>query len=127
MHVFIYPASLGLLVSACVLSLQLCPTLCDPMDCSPPDSSVLGDSSGKNTGVGCHALLQGILPTQGSDTGLPHGRRILYHESPGKLRLFRDQLQKPSYTIEANNKKCIMMMLCYLLEPQGRNLLAPRK
>ena len=33
--------------------------LCDLMDCSPPGSSVHGDSPGKNTGVGCHALLQG--------------------------------------------------------------------
>ena len=40
---------------------QSCPTLCDPMDCSPPGSSVHGESPGKNTGVGCHALLQGIL------------------------------------------------------------------
>ena len=38
---------------------QLCPVLCDPMDCNPPDSSVHGDSPGKNTGVGCHTLLQG--------------------------------------------------------------------
>ena len=38
---------------------QSCPTLCDPMDCSPPGSSVHGDSPGKNTGVGSHALLQG--------------------------------------------------------------------
>ena len=44
-------------------SLQLCPTLCNPMDCSPPGSSVHGDSLSKNTGVGCHALLQGIFPT----------------------------------------------------------------
>ena len=44
--------------------LQSCPTLRDPMDCSWPDSSVHGDSPGKNTEVGCHALLQGILPTQ---------------------------------------------------------------
>ena len=36
--------------------LQSCPTLCEPMDCSPPDSSVHGASPGKNTGVGCHAL-----------------------------------------------------------------------
>ena len=43
---------------------QTCPTLCDPVDCSPPGSSVHGDSPGKNTGVGCHALLQGIFPTQ---------------------------------------------------------------
>ena len=42
-----------------------CPTLCDPTDCSPPGSSVHGDSPGKNTRVGCHALLQGIFPTQG--------------------------------------------------------------
>ena len=37
----------------------------DTMDCSVPGSSVHGDSPGKNTGVGCHALLQGIFPTQG--------------------------------------------------------------
>ena len=36
--------------------------LCDPMDCSPPGSSVHGDSPGKNTGMGCHALLQEIFP-----------------------------------------------------------------
>ena len=57
---------------------QSCVTLCDPMDCSPPGSSVHGDSTGKNTGVGCHALLQGILPTQGSNPGLPHGEQIFY-------------------------------------------------
>ena len=44
--------------------LQLCLTLWDPMDCSPPGSSVHGYSPGKNTGVGCHVLLQEIL-TQG--------------------------------------------------------------
>ena len=32
-----------------------------PMDCSPPGSFVLGDSPGKNTGLGCHALLQGKI------------------------------------------------------------------
>jgi len=36
-------------------------------------------SSGKNIGVGCHSLLQGIFPTQGSNPGLPHCRQILYH------------------------------------------------
>ena len=46
-------------------SLQFCPTLCDPMDCSLAGSSVHGDSPGKNTGVACHALLQGIFPAQG--------------------------------------------------------------
>ena len=52
-------------------------SLCDLMSCSPPGSSVHGDSVGKNTGVGCHALLQGIFPTQGSNPGLPHWRCIL--------------------------------------------------
>ena len=63
------------------LTAQSCPTLCNPMDCSLPGSSVHGDSPGKNTGLGCHALLQGIFPTQGSSLGLPHGRQIVYQLS----------------------------------------------
>ena len=51
-------------------SLQSCPTLCDLMDHSPAGSSVHEDSPVKNTGVGCHALLQGIFPTQKSNPGL---------------------------------------------------------
>ena len=64
-----------------VLSFQSCPTFCNPRDCSPPGSFVHGDSPGKNIGVGCHALLQGISPTQGLNTGLLHHRQILYHLS----------------------------------------------
>ena len=60
---------------------QSCLTLFDPMNCNLPGSSVPGDFIGKNTGVGCHALLQGIFPTQGSNPGLPHCRWILYHLS----------------------------------------------
>ena len=60
---------------------QSYPTLCDPMDCVPPGSSILGDSPGKNTGVGFHVLLQGIFLTQGSNPCLLHCRRILYHLS----------------------------------------------
>ena len=57
------------------------PILCDPLDCNPPGSSVHGDSPGKHTGVGCHALLQRIVPTQGLNPGLLHCRQILYHLS----------------------------------------------
>ena len=92
---------------------QSCPTLHDPMDCSPPGSSVQGILQARmpcppsgdlpepgieprspalktdslpseqprkpnNTGVGCHALLQGIFPTQGLNPGFPHCRWILY-------------------------------------------------
>ena len=50
------------------------------MDCSLPGSSIHGDSPGKNTGVGCHFLLQGIVLTQGSNLGLLHCRTV-YHLS----------------------------------------------
>ena len=39
------------------------------------------DFPGKSTGVGCHFLLQGVFPTQGSDPGLPHCRQMLYRLS----------------------------------------------
>ena len=45
----------------------------------------MGNSRGKNTGVGCHVLLQGIFQIQGLNPGLPHCRRILLQsEPPGK-------------------------------------------
>ena len=74
---------------------QSCPILCDPMDCSLPGSSVHVDSPGKNTGVGCHSLLQGLFPTQGSNPGLPLCRWILYHLS-----------HQGSHIYIANNLKC---------------------
>ena len=43
---------------------QSCPTLCNPIDCSTPDIFVHGILQGKNTGVGCHFLLQGLFLTQ---------------------------------------------------------------
>ena len=76
-----YELMLYCICAVLCLVTQSCPTLCDSMDCSTPGSSVLGDSPGKNTGVGCHALLQGIFPTQGSNPGLLHCRQILYHRS----------------------------------------------
>ena len=65
---------------------QLCPTLCDPRDDSLPGSLVSGDSPAKNTGVGSHSLLQGVFPTQGSNQGLPHCRKILYRLSQWKRK-----------------------------------------
>ena len=59
-------------------------SLCDPMDCSLPGSSVQADSLGENNGVDCHAL--GDFLTQGSNSSHSHCRWILYHLShPGKL------------------------------------------
>ena len=64
-------------------SLQLCLTLCNPMDQGARRLLCLWDSPGKNTGVGCHALLQGIFPTQGSNPRLLH----LLHWQAGSLPL----------------------------------------
>ena len=53
---------------------QPCPTFCGPVD-SP------WNSPGQNNGVGSLSLLQGIFPTQGSNSGLPHCRKIFYQLS----------------------------------------------
>ena len=57
---------------------QLCPTLCDRMYCSLPGFSVHGIFQARVPGVGCHFLLQGVFPTQGSNPGLLHCRQTLY-------------------------------------------------
>ena len=54
---------------------QSCPALCDTM--YPVRLLCPWASPGKKTGVGCHALLQGIFSTQGLNPGLPHCRQIL--------------------------------------------------
>ena len=60
---------------------QSCLTLCDPMVCSLPGSSVQWNSPGGNTGAGSHLLLERIFVTQGSNSHLLHYRQILYHLS----------------------------------------------
>ena len=80
--------------------------LCDPMDCSPPGSSVHRDFPGKNTGVGCHAFLQGIFPTQGlnphllrwqvdslppSYPGNLHGLRVPFKQAKSSSLGLKDQ------------------------------------
>ena len=65
-HLASWPGHSGTSLTA--VRAQSWPTLCDPMHCSPPGSSVRG----KKTGVGCHALLQGIFPTQRSNLHLLH-------------------------------------------------------
>ena len=78
--------------------LQSCLTLYDPMDRSLPGSSVHGDTPGKNTGVGCHGLLQRIFLTQGSNL---HLLRLLLWQA-GSLQLA--PLKKPINQLYANIK-----------------------
>ena len=85
----------ALLVCVRAKSLQLCPTLCDSMSCSPPGYPVHGDSPGENTGVGCMPFSRGfswprdlIRVSCVSYTG----RWVLYHKhhlgSPGRYCLW---------------------------------------
>ena len=68
------------------LVVQSSPTLCKSMDCSLPVTSVHEDSPGEDIGVDCHALLQGIFPTRGSNSRLLHCRQILYQLSYQETR-----------------------------------------
>ena len=73
---------------------QLCPTLCHPIYHSLPDSSVPWDFPGKNIGVGCHALLQGIFPTKGIE---PRSTtEPLFRKPPPKYLL----ITKRNFTVE---------------------------
>ena len=60
---------------------QLCPTLCDPMNCKPTRLLRPWDFPGKNTGMGHHFLLQKSFPTWGLNLCLLHYRQTLYHLS----------------------------------------------
>ena len=83
-------------------------TLCDPMDCSPPGSSCPWYSPCKNTGVGCHFLLQGLFLIQGLNLGLLHCRQILYrlcHQGSGVIT--RSSLQEEEES--ATPRLCITL------------------
>ena len=85
----------------CVLVTQFCLILCDPMDCSPPGSSVHGDFPGRITGMGCHALLQGIFLIQGSNPRLLHFlhcKCILYP---------LNHLRSPRLRISKHKRNCL--------------------
>ena len=71
----------------CLVS-QSCMSFCDPMYCSPPGSSVHGDSPGKNPRVGCHALPPRDLPDPGTKPRSP----TLQADS-----LLSEPLGKPTY------------------------------
>ena len=85
---------------------QLCPTLCNPME-SP------WNSLGQNTEVGSLFLLQGIFPTQGWNPGLPHCRWILYQLSHnGSQQRKRNSLQKIFMSISQITKIEIKIVSC---------------
>ena len=76
-------------------SLQSCPTLCDPIDGSPPGSPCPWDSPGKNTGLGCHFLLQCMKVKSESEVA-PKGREYKILRSGRHLILCAQLCLTPS-------------------------------
>ena len=91
-----YGTLLGWRMWACNVGLYCCsvtllyPTLCDPMDCP-------WGSPGKNTGVVCHFLLQGIFPDQGLKLCLLHwpAMQFLYHWATKEAQCWSNYFQFP--------------------------------
>ena len=89
----------------CLLVPQSCPTLCDPMGYIQPIRLLCPwDFPGKNTGVGCHFLLQGIFPTQGSN---PHFLYLLHWQTDS---LSLHHLEAPPTIYEVYNTICTYIL-----------------
>ena len=75
------------------------------------------DFPGKITGVGCHCLLHGIFPTQGSNPGLPHCRQTLYHLSHQGSKI------KTVEQVESNSwNRCLFERVPHLPMPSSNSL-----
>ena len=95
---------------------QSCPTLCNPIDCSLPGSSDHGDSPGKNTGVSCHACLQGIFLTQELNQGLLHCRQIPYQLSNQGSPRHKKETNRQLHNYKFNTSSKIRHLLSPLLD-----------
>ena len=94
-------------VCVCVFSVpESCPTLCDPMDYSPPGSSVHGILQARilEWVVGSHSLLQGIFPIQGSNPGLLHWRVGSLSSEPPAKRYSRPRTNERTACAESKDK-----------------------
>ena len=91
----------------CAKSLSWCLTFCDPTDCSPPSSSIHGIFQGKNIGMGCHFLLQGIFLTQGLNLRL----LCLLHWQVGSLPV--GSAGKPYYDTRIQDKVFTCKTKCF--------------
>ena len=92
-------------VCVCLVA-HSCPTLCNPMDCSPPGSSVHGDSPGKNSGVGCYVPLQRIFPNQGSNLRF----LSLLHWQACSLLLAPPGKPISAHTISLKELHCLLLL-----------------
>ena len=88
---------------------QSCPILCDPVDCRPLGSSVHGDSPGKNTGVGCHALIQAPLEIYSNQIKIKTLFEISQHYTT------RRQLTYSKYSNQVLKIICISLVMLITL------------
>ena len=98
-------------IIACV---RVCSVTSVMWPCGPQPTRLLcpWDASGKNTGMGWHALLQGIFPTQGSNPGFPHCRKILHclsHQASPRILEWVDYpfSRGPSWPTNQTRVSCI--------------------
>ena len=71
---------------------------------------------GKNTGVGWHFILQGIFPTQGSNSGLLHCRQTLYRLShQGRAMFFHNYLEKKKIKTSSSLVNTVSVSLRFVL------------
>ena len=110
-------------MKAKVLVVKSCPTLANPgtIACQGPLS---WGFPGKNTGVGCHSLLQGIFPTQGSNLGFLHCRQTLYclshRESPSDLAVLLLVMLPRDLKTYVHLKICPLMLIAALFKVAKR-------
>ena len=92
---------------------QSCPTLCDPVDCSPPGSSDRGIFQARILEPVAISFSRGIFLTQGSNPGLPHHRQVLYCLShQGSLCTW--SFLKPVLTLREKNKwRLLITSMCW--------------
>ena len=102
---------------ACVLSHSVVSGSLPPHGQQPTRLLCSWESPGKNTGVGRHALLQGIVPTQGSSPGLPRRRRLLHRqgESARSLLFLSPVCAVPGDSLVSTAHSCFALHAGFLL------------
>ena len=117
----IHHHSLAIILLSCmhVCSVAQYMTLWNPMDCSPTRLLCPWDFPGKNSGVGCHFLFQGIFPTQGLNLGLLLG---LLHWQADSLPL--NHLGSPLLSWRMNRPE-VGYVVCNLTKSMAAKLFSP--
>ena len=80
------------------------------------------DSPGKNPEVGCHALLQGIFPTQETNLTLPHCRQILYNLSYPGLSFYNSLSRNQNCYLKNNNVHLFIYFFKHKNAPSSSNI-----